>query len=406
MRFRLGSRRYTLGVCGLLLAGLLGCTEDFTTPGTCPQTCPGGTVVIRDTVIEAAFGGDSAFAGYILAGEGTGLLVSTAEPTDQYLTTLRFGAVPDSVRIGDTLHTYVIDSVAITLGVLARDSNATGISLQLYRAPASLDSGVTFADVAGYVTPGTFLDSIVVPDTLANGNVRAVFAGADLVKVEIPAVDSGVLAIAVSLTANAATGVEVGSTNAANFLPTITWYIRVPEVDSAKQPAPIRRVPTFGTYVEQNPPVADPDQLQVGGTPSSRFIVRFSVPDSVLIGVEILRAELLLVPVEPIDGVPGIGTTITARGVLSDQGAKSPLVPLLAPSAAVTVGSPDTVTVEVIELVRAWQTKVNPPAQAFFLSLQPEGSSFTRPVFGSTRSPAGAARLRITYVAPLDFQEP
>ncbi|HEX5004250.1 MAG TPA: hypothetical protein VFV65_02990 [Gemmatimonadales bacterium] len=396
--------RLALGAAGLV--AFAACTEDFTTPGSCPQTCPGGTVVIRDTVIVATLDGDSSYAGYVLAGQGTGLLASTAEPTDQYLAALRFGRLPDSVRVKDSSYTFVVDSVAISLGVLARDANALGIALQVFRAPASLDSGVTFSDIASYLTPGNFLDSMPVPDTLANGNLRIVFAGADLVKVEIPPADSGVLAIAVGVTADTATGVEIGNITAATFLPRITWYINVPGVDSADQPTPIQRVPTFTTYAEQNPPVPDPDQLQVGGTPSSRSIIRFSVPDSVLIGVQILRAELLMTPAEPIEGVPNIGTTITARGVLSDQGAKSPLVPVLTATTALTVGSSDSVTVEVIELVRAWQTTVNPPAQAFFLSLQPEGSSFTRPIFSSTRSPAGAPRLRITYVAPIDFEEP
>ncbi len=400
-------RRFALGACGALLVGLLGCTEDFTTPGSCPQTCPGGNIVIRDTVIDAVVGGDSSYFGYIAPGEGTGLLVSTAEPADQYLTAMRFGAFPDSVRIGDTLHAFVIDSVAISLGVLARDPNATGIALQVYRAPATIDSGVTFADVAGYIVPATFLDSIVVPDTLANGNLQIVFSGADLVKVAIPEADSGVMALAVSVTSDSATGVELGSTTAASFLPKVTWYISVPEVDSTKQPAPIQRVPTYDTYVQQNPPIQDLDVLQVGGAPSARFIVRFSIPDSVLIGVEILRAELLLTPTVPIAGVPGIGTTITARGVLSDQGGKSPLVPLITTTTAVTVGSADSVTLEVIELVRTWQIiQGTRPAQAFFLSLQPEASSFTVPVFASTRSPSGAPRLRLTYVYPLDFEEP
>jgi hypothetical protein len=390
----------------VLVLGLLACTEDLTTPGVCPQTCPGGSVIVRDTVLTAVLDGDSAFSGYVLAGEGTGLLVSTLEPTDQYLTAIRFGARPDSVQIGDTLYTYTIDSVAISLGVLARDPDATGIVLQLYRAPATLDSGVTYADVASYVTPATLLDSLVVPDTLQNGNLRAVFAGADLAKVDIPPADSGVLAIAVGMTADSATGVELGGTTAASFLPSMTTYISVAAVDSTDQPAPIRRVPTFDTYVEQNPPPLDPDQLQLGGAPSSRTLVRFSVPQDLLEGVEILRAELVLTPVAPIAGVPNIGTTATARGVLSDQGAKSPLVPLLTASTALTVGSADSVTLEVIELVKTWQLPENPPAQAFFLSLQPEASSFTRPVFASTRSASGAPRLRITYVAPLDFQEP
>ncbi len=361
---------------------------------------------MRDTVIDATLDGDSTYVGYVFPGEGTGLLVSTAPSSNQYLTAMRFGLLPDSVRIDDSLYTYTIDSVAITLGVLARDSSATGLWLQMFRAPATLDSGVTYTDVSGYMTPATFLDSIAIEDTLESGNVRAVFEGADLVKLDIPPADSGVLAIAVSVTADSTTGVEIGNTSAATFLPTITWYISVPEVDSTKQPANIRRVPTFTTYVQENPPAVDPDQLMVGGGPSARFIVRFSVPDSVLVGAQILRAELMLTPVQPIVGVPGIGTTITARGVLSDQGGKSPLVPLIATSTEVTVGSADTVVVEVVEIVRTWQLETNPPAQAFFISLQPESSSFTIPIFASTRSPGGIPRLRVTYVAPLDFEEP
>jgi hypothetical protein len=389
-----------------VLIAVVGCTEDLTTPGACPQTCPGGTIEIRDTTIVATLGGDSSFVGYVAAGDGSGLLTSTAEPADQYLATMRFGVRPDSVVISDSTYNYTVDSVRISIGVLARDANATGIQLQVYRAPATVDSNVTYADLAAAMTPANFLDSIAVPDTMESGNLTVVFSGADLAKVEIPPADSGVLAIAMGITASSPTGIELGNNNAGGFVPTVTYYISVPEVDSASQPSAIVRVPSFATFVEQNPPPADPDQLQVGGAPSARFIVRFSVPDSVLIGVQILRAELLLTPVAPIAGVPNIGTTVTARGVLSDQGAKSPLVPILAPLTAVTVGSADTVSIEVIDLVRAWQVTTNPPAHAFFVSLQPEAASFTLPVFGSTRSATGAPRLRITYVPPIPSQEP
>ncbi len=399
--------RLTKGMWGLaLLLGLAACTEDLTTPGTCPQTCPGGVVEVKDTVLDAVFDLDSSYAGYVYPGEGSGLLVSTAGPTDQYLTTIRFGRRPDSIRVGDSTYAYTIDSVAISIGVLARDPAALGIVLQMHRAPATVDSGVTYADVASYLTPATLLDTLIVPDTMENGNLRAVFSGADLLKVDIPPADSGVLAIALGMTATTNTGVELGSTTAAQFLPSITTYITVATLDSTKQPSPIQRAPTFATYVEQNPPVMAPDQLLLGGAPSSRIIVRFSVPSSALFGVEILRAELVMTPVAPIEGVPGIPSTITARGVLSDQGAKSPLVPLLSTTTSLTAGSADSVTLEVINLVKTWQLPENPPAQAFFLSLQPEASSFTRPVFASTRSASGAPRLRITYVKPLDFEDP
>lgn len=399
--------RLTKGSWGIvLLLGLLACTEDLTTPGTCPQTCPGGVVQVRDTVLDAVFDLDSSYSGYVFAGQGSGLLISTAGPTDQYLATVRFGTRPDSIRVGDSTYAYTIDSVAISIGVLARNPAATGIVLQMHRAPATVDSGVTYADVASYMTPATLIDTLVVPDTMANGNLRAVFSGADLLKVDIPPADSGVLAIALGMTADSNTGVELGSTTAAQFLPYIVTYITVATLDSTKQPSPIQRPPTFATYVEQTPPVIAPDQLLLGSAPSARIIVRFSVPPSALVGVEILRAELVLTPVAPVEGVPGIPSTITARGVLSDQGAKSPLVPLLATSSPLTAGSADSVTLEVIDLVKTWQLPENPPAQAFFLSLQPEASSFTRPVFASTRSVSGAPRLRITYVAPLEFEEP
>ena len=400
--------RPTLLACGaLLVLGLGACTEDLTTPGTCPQTCPGGAVEVRDTVIYALQDQDSAYFGYVLAGQGTGLLVSTADPAMHYLSVVRFGGRPDSIRIQDTLYTYTIDSVAVSIGVLARDPAATGIVLQLYRAPATVDSAVSYADLATYATPANLLDSMVVPDTLQNGNLRVVFSGADLAKVAIPAADSGVLAIALGMTSVDSTGVELGGPSASTFLPTFTTYATVSEVDSANQAQAIIRVANFATYREENPPPLDPTILRVGGAPSSRILLRFSLPPEIRNSItEILRAELMLTPDGPIEGVPGIATTITARGLLADVGAKSPLVPLISPLTLIYPDSTSTSTIEVIDIVKTWQLATNPPAEAIFVSLQPEGSSFTQPVFASSRSPSGVPQLRITYVTPLDFQEP
>jgi len=400
--------RLTLLACGaVLLMGLGACTEDLTTPGTCPQTCPGGSVEIRDTILSALPDQDSAYAGYVLPGEGTGLLVSTADSGDQFLSVMKFGGRPDSIRVGDTLYTYTIDSVVLSIAVLARDANALGIALQLYRAPATIDSTATYADLAGLATPGNLLDSMLVPDSLQNGSLRAVFAGADLAKVAIPPSDSGVLAIAIGMTAPTHTGVELGSPTASTFLPTMTTYATVSQVDTARQAQTILRVPTFATFREENAPLPDPTVLRVGGAPSSRILLRFSLPpDLRKTYTQILRAQLILTPTEPVEGVTGIPTTITARGVLADVGAKSPLVPFLSPFTSVYPDSTASSTIEVIDIVKTWQAVTNPPAEAFFVSLQPEGSAFTRPVFGSSRSPSGAPQLRITYVTPLNFQEP
>jgi hypothetical protein len=41
-----------------------------------------------------------------------------------------------------------------------------------------------------------------------------------------------------------------------------------------------------------------------------------------------------------------------------------------------------------------------------FVSLSPEASSFSAPVFGSSATPATQPRLRITYVRPYQFALP
>ena len=63
---------------------------------------------------------------------------------------------------------------------------------------------------------------------------------------------------------------------------------------------------------------------------------------------------------------------------------------------------------DVTSIVRLWQASEERP-EAIFLSLLPqlEGASFTRPVFGSTRSgTVGPPRLRITYLKPFPFETP
>jgi hypothetical protein len=66
----------------------------------------------------------------------------------------------------------------------------------------------------------------------------------------------------------------------------------------------------------------------------------------------------------------------------------------------------DTIRLDLTPIVRLWQTDDERP-EAVFLSLLPEAASFSRPVFGSTRSAApGPPRLRLTYLKPFPFENP
>jgi hypothetical protein len=397
-------RLTSIFLAGLLSAGLAGCTEDLTTPGSCPQTCPGGIAQLLDTVIYAVPDGDSSFVGYQDAGGGSALLVSAGLAAGEFRSVIRFGRRQDSVLVDDTLRAYSIDSVALVIGVVGRDSLQPGIWLHLYRMPATVDSTVTFADVEAMYTPENFIDSVPVPDTLHSGTLRTVLTGTALERVEILAVDSGVLALAVRTSATAATGVRIGSRLAGSLLPTFFTYASATVADTSVKQT-IARSPSFDTFVEQFPPGSDPDLLLVGSAPSARALLRFALPPGIRDSAQILKAVLQLLPVDAVPGLPNDPATLQVRGVLTDLGAKSPLISLLSSVRTLETGVTDTVGVEVASLVRTWQVE-NPAAEALMVILQPEASTFTRPVFGSTRAGPGVPRIRITYVLPFGFQDP
>jgi hypothetical protein len=106
-------------------------------------------------------------------------------------------------------------------------------------------------------------------------------------------------------------------------------------------------------------------------------------------------------------GLPGDTVALDVRSVLADLGAKSPRLSNPATrvlTSLLTLGSTDTVRVDVTTLVDLWQDPSRLPP-ALFLALQPEGSSFSQAVFGSTRQGV-SPRLRLTYVLPFPFETP
>ena len=45
------------------------CSEKLLTPVNCPELCPGGQIVVYDTVLTPIPGGDTSFAGYVTASQ-------------------------------------------------------------------------------------------------------------------------------------------------------------------------------------------------------------------------------------------------------------------------------------------------------------------------------------------------
>ncbi|MBA3892637.1 MAG: hypothetical protein H0X69_02935 [Gemmatimonadales bacterium] len=391
-----------------LFAALAGCQEQLTAPAECPELCPGGQSRVFDIVITPLANTDSSYVGYVARNAAGALLVSNGLPASEDRAVYRFTARADSISVRDTLRGYTVDSALLALNVVARDTLVNNLKLYLYRIDPVVDANATFPAIDQQLVPAALIDSIAVPDSLGAGLVQKVLRGEDVQKIALPSGSGGVLAIGIAMAADQPTGVRLGASAAgtgATFVSYVT--VDVPDTGSVRRQS-VTRAPAFNTFVTSSPPVPDDLFLTVGGEPSARALLRFDLPEDIEDSATIVRATLELVPRSPMLGLPSDPPLLQAKALLADLGAKSPVttdVRFIA-SDTLAVGSADTVRLDVTSIVRLWQAASERP-EAMFLSLLPEAASFTRPVFGSTRSgTVGGPRLRITYLKPFPFENP
>jgi hypothetical protein len=407
------------GALVVLIALAGACQERLTSPGDCPQLCPGGEVRTLDVVLAPRTGLDSTYTGYNSPSAAFALLLSNGFAASENRAAYRMSPRPDSIEVKDTGRTYTVDSVALALTIVARDTLVSGLKLVLYRISDTINASATFPSLDAQLTAANVIDTLVVPDTLHTGTVRTVLRGADLARVDLPLAGNGILALGVSMVAAQPTGVRLGAARAGNgatFLSYVT--VNAPDTATSVRKQTLSLTPTFNTFVTQTPFVPDPRFLTVGGDSASRTLLRFALPAEVTDSANIVRATLELVPRGPIPGLRGDIAILEGRAVLADLGAKSPVVTSdnrFIVDDTLTVNSSDTVSLDVTRIVQLWQSSTTQP-DAIFLSLLPEASTFTRAEFGSTRTdptlnpastePVGAPRLRITYQRPFPFENP
>lgn len=383
-----------------------GCSEKLLTPVNCPELCPGGQIVVYDTVLTPIVGGDTSFAGYVAANQATGFLVSNNLPAADARGLVRFVRRSDTLFVQDTARSYTIDSVVISLNVDARDSLQPGVALVLYKLPPTLDSTATFAELNAALVPEALIDTVEVPDTLLTGRVSTTLIGDALARVAMIPADSGVLRMGVALTAPAPTGVRLLTLRSGTGAPTFQSFVHADVADTALQRVTITRVPSYNTYLTAAPfPAPTPTTLLVGGVPSARALIRFPFPTVLKDTAEIIRATLELVPVETVQGLSNVNSTVVVQGILVDLGAKSPLLGDITGGNTFSVPTSAPMSIEVLRIVKAWQGDAGRPS-AFVAWLSPEASSFSAPVFGSTSTPAMQPQLRIEYVRPYQFALP
>ncbi|MGE5231993.1 MAG: hypothetical protein ACM3NS_09645 [Deltaproteobacteria bacterium] len=399
-------RRRPGGPLALLLAlaaGAAGCSERLTQPGQCPELCPGGTPVGQEEILTALPDNDSSFTGYTEASASAVMLVGSGIPTpaDTSYGVLRFTR-PDSVTYRDTLRAYTVDSAQFTMLVVAHDTAVHDARLQLYRLPSSIDTtALSYAALAPLFTPANFVGEMALPDTATADTVRLKVTGAAVGQIAIQPSDSGKLAIGIAIVGGTPTGGRVGN-HLSVLPPSLLTYIT--PVAASPSPVSIGATTDFAGYITRQTPAVDPALLTVGGVPSSRVLIRFPWSARLRDSVTIVRATLELVPAQPTEGLPNDPGTLNVRGLATDFGAKSPVEPLSLGAVSLPANTTDTVRVEIATVVRFWQAGLlRPPAM--FVSISPEVETFTRAVFGSSRTGA-AAQIRLNYLPRFPFSSP
>jgi hypothetical protein len=393
------ARFFMLAVAVGMLAA---CAERLTTPADCPALCPGGQVVIRDTIIEAEIGLDSSVAGFASVLDGRSLLSSSGGAYGEVRAIARFISRGDSVFLSDSLRPItVVDSAVVSLILERRDSTVRNLVVDLYRLPSNIDTLVTLAQLDAAMTPETLIGTRAIEDSTRATTLPFVFRGADLAKLAFVPSDSTRLAIGIKVRGDGPTAVRIGGF-AGTTGPAFVSYLRVTIADTARQRQVITRLTDIAISVTT--PAAAPvaTELPVGGIPAQRAFVRFVLPTVIRDSATILRATLELVPDRPIVAIPGDTTRLEARALLADFGPKSPVVSNRGATTFLRAGS-DTVRLDVVGLVQLWQG-ASPLPNVLRLGLSDEYSTFIAPVFKATRAATGRPRLRITYRLPFGFE--
>lgn len=384
-------------LCAVLAAG---CTEELSTPADCPALCPGTSLVVQDTTVDAVVGLDSTYTGYVGATEVVNLLISDGINAGEARAFASFPKRGDSVLVDGTSQFLTADSATLSLNLVARDSVVTGLRVIAYRIPSHIDTLATVADLDALMTPDNLIDSSFVSDTVRRGLIRVLLAPDKIPLLAGFPDDSGRTGIGYKIRANEPTGIRVTAISAASGAPGLTIFGKVAVTDTAKQRQTIGVFADTGNYAIEPPPPANPDLLIIGGKFGTRSIIRFSVPRMLRDSASVLRATLELTPAVPIRGLRNNPGEIQVRGILADLGPKSPPQGGVSAIGFLKAGATEVQSIDVRSVVETWFGPGNVEPTAIFMGIAPEGASFARPEFFSSRSVAGAPRLRITYALP------
>ena len=404
------------------------CRDDLTTGVGCPDLCPGRTVTVRDTIIDAVTL-DTGVRGYPPLGTEPYILLASRPGLDTR-GVIRFdtlpskftrGGVDSAITRADSAHILLVLDRArsryrapITLTLFDVDTTASDTDLDaikaLFRADRRIGSA-TFDSAAIKDTLRVPLDTAPLLDKIKNGKR---------------------LRIGLQVTSPNPVVLRVYSRDAGAWIPGIDVQAQVsydPHPDTAVRPIPVgpeSRTPndsptlrndlTDYFVVFQAPEAGAPNDLSVGGLPGERSYLRFNIPSFILDSSTILRATLFLTQkpnrtsTTP-DTIVVYPRLVTASENVTDVARSAELItPPGFSFDSLTLSSADSGTrsIEIVNALLRWSFFVEQKAQrAVVLTASLEGALPGEVIFFSTEAPAAVRpRLRVSYSPRTNFAVP
>ena len=424
------SRRRTLFAVGASLAlatALAACSEDYGTGAACPELCPETDVELREVVLDAddAISLDTTLVGLPPLGAPGRLLVASRGDTLLTYGVIRYDVLPLRFRPSaqDTTTEPITNLINAEMRILTDTLmrlRSDAITIELY------DVDTTAAD-----TSNAAIVALVRPDRLIGSLTMAADTTIDTLRVPL---DEAVLLGKIQTNSRLRVGIAVRSAKSAQFLVVglastsdATNITFTPVATDGTEGSPITIQPRSTTPAESRDAAAqladytvvaigspDPPEeaLGVGGMPSRRAYLRFTLPDSILDSAIVVRAQLILTQrpvtggIAPNDTIGVYPYVVTAGAPVTDLWRAASLIAagslLGLDSIKAVPSSGDVRTLEIVSLVRAWQSQDRERVpHAIVLRTAVEGYQPVEVRFHSSDpdvDPALRPRLRLIFI--------
>lgn len=376
---------------------LAACRESVVAPGACPDFCPTSQFEVVDTVVTGSLEREEWATGYVRAEDVAAMQVVRDSTTRDSWGLARFDEFTDSLQHeGGVFPIVSVDSFKLQLEVLRSVAGVEDLELAVHRVPADVDETTAYDDLVPYFEDSTLIATIEVTDS--STTVSAILPPDAFPSL---AADSLVAAVGIALRTDSGGYVDLATREADSGDPILTRYVTTVQAGDTTQLSDARN-PGFDTFVAPDPPAPGPEALEVGGIPSSRAILRVTLPAAILDSSDIVRATLILVPEGPTLGGPGDSVRFQTLGLREDLGLKSPfLLPSISDtvipgSVSLPVGAADTIRVDITHILRPWQSDTTMP-HSLLLAVVPEAAALGEVRLFSSSS-AAAPSIHITYV--------